>query len=220
MTRKGLLLRTQTGRTAHYTLSPSSEELLRQGARRVDAEEPFGHPDGQWTLLSYSMPESRRDLRHQVRAALTWAGFGGLRDGLWIAPGAVDVAGVFADAHLAEVAGIAECFSAAPLPGTDVAAFIQRAWPIDRIRERHEAFLQAWSEESGEADPLVQLTRLNADWLQVLRADPGLPARYLSPDWPAARSAAVYRRSCDRLEPAATAELDAELRPRGRRRAS
>ena len=215
MTRKGLLVRLQTGRTAHFTLSAAAEELLRQGSRRVSALEPFGHPEGQWTLLSYSMPESRRDLRHQVRAALTWAGFGGLRDGLWIAPGTVDVAAVLSGAHLAEVAGLADCFSAAPSPGTDVGAFIRRAWPVDRLRERHEAFIEAWSEASEEGDPMVRRTLLGADWLQVLRADPGLPAEHLSPDWPAARSAAVYRRAVARIEPAAMHELDGELCPPG-----
>ena len=211
MTRNGLLAREQAGRTARYALTPSAEELLRRGGSRVASPAPFGHPDGEWTLLSYSVPESRRDLRHRVRATLTWAGFGGLRDGLWIAPGTVDVARVLADAGLGDAVGMAEWFAASPLPGTDVAGLVRRAWPIDRIRERHEAFLAAWEDSAGTADALGRLTLLGADWLQLLRIDPGLPTAHLPADWPAPRSAAVYRRCFGELEPAASVALSVEL---------
>ncbi|MEU2349238.1 PaaX family transcriptional regulator C-terminal domain-containing protein [Modestobacter sp. NPDC049651] len=211
MSRKGLLARTPTGRTVAYTLTPAAETLLAKAGARVNAGTPFDHPGGEWTLLSYSMPESRRDLRHQLRAALTWAGFGGVRDGLWIAPGTVDVAAVFADAGLTEVAGLAEWFLAAPLPGVDMAALVHRAWPVDRIREQHEAFIRRWAAGPGEADALSQMTLLGADWLQVLRADPGLPAAHLPADWPATRSTAAYQRCAAALLPAARRQLDAEL---------
>jgi phenylacetic acid degradation operon negative regulatory protein len=211
MTRNGLLERSQTGRIARYTLTPAAEDLLTQGASRVSSPTPFEHPADEWTLLSYSMPESRRDLRHQVRATLTWAGFGGLRDGVWIAPGTVDVRQVLARAQLTELAGLAEWFAAAPLPGTDVHRLIRRAWPVPQIRERHEAFLDTWSGGAVPDDPLGRLTLLGADWLRLLRADPGLPAQHLEPDWPAARSAALYRRCFDALEPPAGRALAAEL---------
>jgi phenylacetic acid degradation operon negative regulatory protein len=157
------------------------------------------------------MPESRRDLRHKLRATLTWAGFGGLRDGLWIAPGTVDVGAVFAEAGLTEVTGLAEWFTASPMPGVRVEDLIRRAWPVEQIRGRHEQFIRTWWSWSDDDDPLAQMTLLGADWLSVLRADPGLPARFLSADWPAAQSAAVYRRCRDALLPAAQRSLDRQL---------
>ncbi|WP_435215667.1 PaaX family transcriptional regulator C-terminal domain-containing protein [Streptomyces sp. bgisy034] len=57
------------------------------------------------------------------------------------------------------------------------------------------------------------MTLLGADWLRVLRADPGLSARFLPADWPAARSAAVYRRCFDALLLAGQRRLDRELAP-------
>jgi phenylacetic acid degradation operon negative regulatory protein len=211
MTRHGLLERTQVGRAAYYQLSCRAEALVREAGRRVHAAAPFEHPDNEWTLLSYSMPESRRDLRHRVRATLTWAGFGGLRDGLWIAPGTVDVAAVLANAGLDEVAELAEWFAASPLSGVRVEEFIRRAWPVDRIREEHERFIQAWWSGSAGTDPLGEVTLLGADWLRLLRADPGLPARFLSANWPAAQSAAVYRRCYHALLPAAVRQLELRL---------
>nr|WP_208383604.1 PaaX family transcriptional regulator C-terminal domain-containing protein [Modestobacter marinus] len=211
MVDRGLLERTQAGRTAYYRLTRDAAALVRRADERVSAPAPFDHPDGEWTLLTYSIPESRRDLRQRVRSTLSWAGFGGLRDGVWIAPGTVDVAAVLAGAGLDEVAELAEWFAASPMSGVRVADVIRRAWPVDQIRERHEEFIRSWAARPNGPDPLVQITCLGADWLRVLRADPGLPVRHLGADWPSAQSAAVYRGCYEALLPAAERALDVAL---------
>lgn len=132
MTRKGLLARTREGRTARFSLTPWAEDLLREATPRVTSHAPFTHPGGEWTLLSYSMPESRRDLRHQIRARLIWAGFGGLRDGLWIAPGRVDIDAIFDGPEYAGLAELADAFYSVPVEGTDVPRLLHRAWDVRR----------------------------------------------------------------------------------------
>ncbi|WP_138757860.1 PaaX family transcriptional regulator [Modestobacter altitudinis] len=216
MTQRGLLTRGQVGRTAEYALTPLAEDVLRRATDRVASAAPFEHPDGEWTLLSYSVPESRRDLRHRVRSRLTWAGFGGLRDGLWIAPGTVDVVAVLGRSDLADVAGLADAFAGRPLPGTDVHRLVHRAWDVPAVRTAHTWFIDTWSRPPRVAGSLAQLTLLGADWLSLLRTDPGLPATQLGPAWPAAASSAVYRRVFDGLAPAARAALDRSLRAHGR----
>ncbi len=216
MTQRGLLARGQVGRTAEYALTPLAERVLRQADERVSSPTPFTHPEGEWTLLSYSVPESRRDLRHKVRSRLTWAGFGGLRDGLWIAPGTVDVGLVFGHADLTEAAGLADAFAARPLPGTDVDRLVRRAWDVPALRRAHLRFVEAWSQPPAVSGSLAQRTLLGADWLTLLRTDPGLPADQLGPDRPAEASAATYRRVADALEPAARAALLRTLRATGR----
>lgn len=216
MTQRGLLARGQVGRTAEYALTPLIEDVLRQARERVSSPAPFEHPDGEWTLLTYSVPESRRDLRHRVRSRLTWAGFGGLRDGLWIAPGTVDVAAVLGRPDLAEVAGLADAFAARVLPGTDVDRLVHRAWDVPAVRAAHRRFIETWSRPPRVSGSLAQLTLLGTDWLSLLRTDPGLPAGPRGDDWPAASSTAVYRRTFDALEPAARTALERSLRANGR----
>ncbi|CCH85830.1 Phenylacetic acid-responsive transcriptional repressor [Modestobacter italicus] len=215
MTQRGLLTRGQVGRTAEYALTPLAEDVLRRATERVTSPAPFEHPEGEWTLLSYSVPESRRDLRHRVRSRLTWAGFGGLRDGLWIAPGTVDVVAVLGRSDLADVAGLADAFAARPLPGTDVHRLVHRAWDVPAVRAAHTWFIDTWSRPPRVAGSLAQLTLLGADWLSLLRTDPGLPASQLGPAWPAAVSSTVYRRVFDGLAPAARAALERSLRTHG-----
>ncbi|MEU5990107.1 PaaX family transcriptional regulator C-terminal domain-containing protein [Spirillospora sp. NPDC047418] len=208
MTRKGLLARVREGRTARFSLTPWAEELLREATPRVRSAHPFTHPGGEWTLLSYSMPESRRDLRHQIRARLIWAGFGGLRDGLWIAPGRVDIAAVFDGPEFAELGGLADAFYSVPVEGTDVPRLLRRAWDVEAIRAEHEAFIATWTPDRARTGhPLTRLTLLGADWLQLLRTDPGLPAEHLPAGWPAAASTALYRERFAVLEPDAAEQL-------------
>jgi phenylacetic acid degradation operon negative regulatory protein len=216
MTQRGLLTRGQVGRSAEYSLTPLAEDVLREARERVDSPRPFEHAEGEWTLLSYSVPESRRDLRHRVRARLSWAGFGGLRDGLWIAPGTVDVASVLGRSDLAGAAELADAFAARPLPGTDLDRLVHRAWDVPAIRAAHLRFIATWSRPPRVAGSLAQLTLLGADWLSLLRTDPGLPAAHLGTDWPAAASEAVHRRVLEGLVPAARAALERSLRASGR----
>lgn len=216
MTQRGLLVRGQVGRTAEYTLTPLAEDVLREARGRVASPAPFEHPAGEWTLLSYSVPESRRDLRNRVRARLTWAGFGGLRDGLWIAPGTVDVAAVLGRSDLDRVADLADAFAAQPLPGTDLDRLVHRAWDVPTVHDAHTWFIETWSSPPRVEGSLAQLTLMGADWLRLLRTDPGLPASHLGPAWPAPLSSATYRRVFDGLEPAARAALERSLRATGR----
>jgi phenylacetic acid degradation operon negative regulatory protein len=102
------------------------------------------------------------------------------------------------------------------LPGTDVERLVHRAWDVPAVRAAHTWFIENWSRPPRISGSLAQLTLLGADWLSLLRADPGLPAAQLGPDWPAPTSAAVYRRVFDGLEPAARAALGRSLRPGGR----
>jgi DNA-binding transcriptional regulator PaaX len=211
MRERGLLDQHRSGREVTWSITEFGSALLTRNRERVESDDPFARTDGTWTLLSYSMPETRRDLRHQMRATLGWAGFGGLRDGLWIAPGTVDVEHVLRDAGLDELGELADWFSATPLPGTDVPDVIRRAWDLEAVAAVHEAFLDRWLEPPTDLDILPRYTLLGADWLQVLRKDPGLPVAHLPTGWPAPESARLHAQLLRDWREQAVAELDRQL---------
>ena len=65
-----------------------------------------------------------------------------------------------------------------------------------RSRQEHEAFLAEWRapEVPDCVTPaLTMRTALVADWLALLRADPGLPPQHLGNDWPADVSLETFR---------------------------
>jgi DNA-binding transcriptional regulator PaaX len=212
MTHKDLLLAQPSGRNRLFTPSARALALLANGAERVAAEEPFKHPEPVWTLLAFTMPETRRDIRHQLRSRLLWAGFGPLRDGLWIAPGAVDAEALLADLGLGTEGQLPWAFTADPIRPTELPSLIRRVWDVDHIHDEHQHFLDRWANGIPEnLGPMAARTLLVADWLRLLRTDPGLPAEYLCDDWPAKRSASTYRYTIEELRQPSEHELTETL---------
>ncbi|MBD7919341.1 PadR family transcriptional regulator [Cellulomonas sp. Sa3CUA2] len=232
MAARHLLAPVRAGRTVSYALTPESERVLGEARDRVFDDDPFAPRGTGWTLVSFSVPESRRDVRHRVRAQLAWAGFGLLRDGLWIAPGEVDVAQALGGVHgddprvdhpgpgdhgpddPAPDAGELEllAFRAHEVPGFSAARSVRTAWRLEAMRERHEQFQDRWAgREPDVAHALRDVTALVADWLDLLRAVPRLPREHLAPDWPAARSVEAFRGLHGSLAGPAQAELARRL---------
>jgi phenylacetic acid degradation operon negative regulatory protein len=210
MVRRGLLARQQHGRRAYFTLTDRSGALLAEGGERIFAPAPVRERwDGAWTLLSFSIPESRRNERHRLRARLAWNGFGLLRDGLWLAPGRVEVAGLISELGLERHV---DAFAGWALAPTDVADLVERVWDLDDLRGSYQAFVARWRGGSLPVPPddLARQVFLITEWRHIIREDPLLPARYLPRDWPALEAARLFHRLHERYSPGA-ARTFAEL---------
>ncbi|MEU9500040.1 PaaX family transcriptional regulator C-terminal domain-containing protein [Streptomyces sp. NPDC048196] len=209
MVNRGLLRRQREGRRMYFGLTEHSVAVLRDGERRIWRTGAVNQEwDGTWTLLGFSLPESWQRQRHDLRAKLTWSGFGPLFSGLWIAPGEVDVSSLVAELGLTAHVKI---FRARADTGMDIGAMIEETWGLAELTELaagYEEFVrrwQPWKTQLPEA-PLAALAlrlRLQAEWLQVIRRDPRLPVRHLPDDWPAEPAEKTFRAVYDRLTPLA-----------------
>jgi phenylacetic acid degradation operon negative regulatory protein len=196
MVDSGLLERRRLGREIAFMLTPHGNEVLREASERVNGPTPFEPQGDGWTLMTFTVPEDMRTLRHRLRAALTWSGFAVLRDGLWIAPGAVDLRAAL-ESILPELPpGSVNAFTATEAGGFPMGDAVRIAWDVERIRRAHEEFIGHWDGDAEAADlaPLTARTLLVADWLALLRVDPRLPRQYMGDDWPAPRSYELFTR--------------------------
>ncbi|MFE7591806.1 PaaX family transcriptional regulator, partial [Kitasatospora sp. NPDC057512] len=81
----GTLLQERRGGTG-YRLAPAVEPVFEEGDRRIfHSLEPAALADG-WVVAVFSVPESARAHRHQLRSRLSWLGFGNAAPGVWLAP--------------------------------------------------------------------------------------------------------------------------------------
>jgi phenylacetic acid degradation operon negative regulatory protein len=97
MVNRGLLRRQRHGQRMYFGLTERSTHILEDGQRRIRRAGVVNHGwDGTWSLLAFSLPGSWQRERHDLRAQLTWAGFGPLQGGLWIAPGTPEVGRIVA----------------------------------------------------------------------------------------------------------------------------
>lgn len=215
MVGRGLLRRRREGRRMYFGLTERSEAILRDGEQRIWKSGAVNRDwDGTWSLLGFSLPESWQRQRHDLRSQLTWAGFGPLFSGLWIAPGEADVSGIVAELGLSAHVKV---FRARADIGMDIAEMINDTWDLAELAARYRAFDAAWrplrerpsASDSDEEDALALRLRLSTEWLQVIRSDPRLPVQHLPADWPAAPAEETFR--------AVHARLDAPAREAARR---
>ncbi len=211
LARSGFLARERRGRELLIRLTTTGEGVLREATARVRGPRPFDPHGAGWTLVTFSIPEDQRRVRHRLRATLAWEGFAPIRDGLWLAPGEVDLEASLVPMRPDLPDGAVVAFHARELATFPIADSVQAAWDIDAIRSAHLAFIEEWSspDVADDAGPLATMVMLVADWLALLRMDPRLPAHYMGEDWPASRSVEVYRRLRGRFAAQAGAEFRA-----------
>ena len=203
MVQRNLLSRERRGREILFSLTEEGSAVLREATDRVRGPHPFDPHGTGWTLVTFTVPEEQRTLRHRLRSTLAWEGFAALRDGLWLAPGEVDLYAALEPLRADLSPGAITAFHAQELPGYSMTENVRAAWDIDRIRDEHLGFIETWSRASTQTEagsPLAARAMLVADWLALLGIDPRLPPAFMDDDWPAQRSFAVYWAVRDGLE--------------------
>ncbi|RBY80675.1 PaaX family transcriptional regulator [Geodermatophilus sp. TF02-6] len=205
MLRRGTLHRRRRGKRIYLSPSPRVRAELVEGGERAWQSPVNRTWDGQWTLLGFSLPESRRADRHLLRSRLQWAGFGMLQNGLWVAPRVVDVEALVQELDVLDHLKVFRAQVAAP---SQVAELIDDAWDLATIARGYERFLARWDRPDplpGAPDDLARQLWLLAEWTLLARSDPGLPVEYLPADWPAVRAEHVALRLRTRYEAGAAA---------------
>jgi phenylacetic acid degradation operon negative regulatory protein len=188
-------LRTERhGRRSRVHLTPATAEMLRAGTERIYS---FGDPwkwDGRWLLVVLRVPEERREVRHQVRTRLAWAGFGSLGGGLWISPH------VERERELHEAAdggSVAEVVSfLAQIGGIgDPAKVVAEAWDLEGVVDAYRAFVARFGRlrpSSPQAMFRAQ-TLMVHEWRKFPFLDPDLPADMLPRGWPRKRAHDLFQ---------------------------
>jgi phenylacetic acid degradation operon negative regulatory protein len=205
MAKRDLLVRWRQGRKVYFGLTPRAADVLADGRRRIWETGAVNRDwDGTWTLVGFSLPDTRRDERHDLRSQLVWAGFGPLQSGLWIAPGRKDVVTIVDDLGLAGHVNVLIAQAAKP---TEAADLVAKAFDTATIDARYRAFLDRWEARRPMPelpDDLARQLVLHTDWLQLVRQDPHLPAEHLPRDWPAIRAERLFHRLAERYEASAS----------------
>jgi phenylacetic acid degradation operon negative regulatory protein len=194
MISRGILQRQRRGRQVYLSPTASARTALAEGGARAWQSPVNRTWDGQWTLLGFSLPESRRADRHLLRSRLQWAGFGPLQSGLWVAPRFVDVERLL---RQLDVLGHVKVFRAHVDAPTQVTELIEDAWDVPAIARGYETFLARWDRPDPlpqAPDDLARQLWLLGEWSLLARRDPGLPVEYLPADWPAVRAEHVALR--------------------------
>ncbi|MFD2493559.1 PaaX family transcriptional regulator [Amycolatopsis jiangsuensis] len=213
---RGLLARHREGRLVHYGMTRRTVELLADGDRRIFG---LGRRDGSagtWTVLWQNIPETRRLARERLVRRLRFLGFGPVQDGTWLAPHdrEAEVLRLLGELDVTEYAGL---MLGTPSAALDVRRFAGRAWDLDGLSARYDAFVTEFGgcpRELPDAEAFAVRTRLVHAFRLFPSLDPELPAELIPA--PGRRAAAVelFHDRYAALAPAAQRHFDRALPPK------
>ncbi len=196
--RRGLLEPERVDGAAGYRLSEPGLELLAEGDERIFGRRRAGVDEG-WLLVAFSVPESARDQRHQLRSLLVRLGLGTVTPGLWVAPAHLEPE-VSRALERAGLRGYTDLFRSRHVAGRSLAEMVDTWWDLNALRDQYSAFvdrqqpvLSAWQKaDRSPAQAFGDFVTLVTVWRRLPYLDPGLPLAALPAGWAGGRAEELF----------------------------
>jgi phenylacetic acid degradation operon negative regulatory protein len=223
MCRSGLLKANSTNRKSYYSLTSEGHNLLTEGAQRI-FQRKNSHWDGNWNIVTYSIPEPMRQARDRLRLELGWMGYGALGEATWISPYDLtrEVKNLLRRLNIEEYVQI---FSARHQGGTDPKKIVSRCWNLDKIHQMYADFLAEYRPkleehrrrlQAGEtiepSECFVACFNLIHEYRKLPFFDPDLPLELLPGNWLRPQAAALFDEYHDSLTQKANEYFDSVSR--------
>jgi phenylacetic acid degradation operon negative regulatory protein len=139
------------------------------------------------------VPEQRREVRHEFRTRLAWAGFGSLGGGLWITPQAereAELAVMSPNGSVAELLSLTA--ELGRLGGPE--RIVSEAWDLSVVATGYREFTARFERLRPKTPVAVfrAQTQLVHEWRKFPFLAPDLPERVLPAEWPRRRAHDVF----------------------------
>lgn len=157
-------------------------EITIEGKKRLAAAIPQYDPvrtwDGRMHLVTYDIPEKRKDDRHMLRQYLRRIGCGRLQDSVWITPyNPIDTVRMFLEERdLSGTVVVSDLGQDGAIGEEDLRSLIVRVYKLESINEQYEVWLTDGDKKDIDHWMAVQ-------YLSILADDPQLPFPLLPPWW-------------------------------------
>lgn len=198
MVKQGWLDRSKEGRNTFYSLTTEGKHRVLQGILRI-FEIDQNQWDETWYLLTYTIPEKKRNIRDELRRELMWLGFGTISNGTWITPWNLkESIEPFIQRH--RLNGLVEMFAAHHEGYSTNRTLVERCWNFDQIEKNYDEFLERWNSRFNQLDfstiqprdSFMEQTLLIHDWRKFLHLDPKLPFELLPENWVGKQAAQFF----------------------------
>lgn len=202
---RGLLVSDRSNSAAAYRLDESLEDMFASGDHRIFHRQraEMGDP---WLLASFTVPESERPVRHQLRRLLTRQGFGQVVGGLWIAP-AVIVNETRTALQRAGLESYVELFEGTRISNEPLQDAVRRWWDLAALEKLYSDFIR--SHQHFLARPLEDGPAFSVyihavtQWRRLPYLDPGIPLALLPSRWAAIEAENLFDKLSTELAPSA-----------------
>ena len=225
MTRRDWLKNQRDDNTSYYALTPESHQIISEGAERIfHFPEPITHWDSCWHLVTYSIPEDKREGRDFFRNELVLLGFGNLTNAVWVSPrdNRARVQQLVASLNLDP---FVQMFYGQMEGQTDCSEMVARCWNLATINCEYSQFIEKYGASLNDfqarldahtaIDPSEYFVRrfmLMHEYRRFPYRDPQLPNELLPHDWHGAQAATLFHKYHDLLAKGANQYFDSVFR--------
>lgn len=138
--------------------------------------------DGQWRIISYEIPESKRELRDRLRREMVGWGLGPWHRSFWITPHPI-VENLRDLVYGREEEKYVQAFESTHVFG-DLNNLVEKVWNKSELETKYKKIFKDWHEMlSTEKTKEEKITFIFRTYISLLREDPGLPDNLLGKKW-------------------------------------
>lgn len=162
-------------------------QLTDKGYEQLCLEFPFLRGikyqwDGTWRVISYEIPEKKRDLRDRLRRSMRGWGLGPWHRSFWLTPHPI-IENLRELVFGKEEEKYIHAFESTHIFGS-VHELVEKVWGKSQLERRYRALLQEWhglltSPMSGRE----KFRTVVSSYVDTLRDDPGLPKNIVGEKW-------------------------------------
>ena len=191
MMREGLIEKYVDGGSAANNANGEEDRtkyrLTDKGWKNLCLEFPFfrflfDKWDGRWRVLSYEIPEKKRDLRDRLRREVAGWGLGPWHRSFWLTPHPI-VENLRDLVAQKEEEKYIQAFESEHVFG-DRQMLIEKVWGKSELEKKYRSMFKLWHDIlSQDGEKPLKLQRVIGAYVELLRRDPGLPRELNGENW-------------------------------------
>lgn len=164
-----------------------SYRLTEKGFSELCLEFPFFRFlkekwDGKWRIISYEIPEKKREIRDRLRREMQGWGLGPWHRSFWLTPHPI-LPTLKALTSQKEEEKYIQAFEADHTFG-DREFLIEKVWGKSNLDKSYRELFKKWHEILSSGDEKVdKLRKVIGEYINLLRQDPGLPKELIGESW-------------------------------------
>lgn len=190
MTKEGLIVKKSDeiiNNSTPLIAESSTYKLVEKGFYELCLVFPFfrftkENWDGKWRVLSYEIPEKKRELRDRLRREVAGWGLGPWHRSFWLTPHPI-IENLKNLVSQKEEEKYVQAFESEHVFG-DRENLIEKVWNKSGLDKKYRDLFKKWHNIlSSQEEKILKMKKVVSEYVDVLRFDPGLPVELVSQSW-------------------------------------
>lgn len=138
--------------------------------------------DGKWRIISYEIPEKKREMRDRLRREMQGWGLGPWHRSFWLTPHPI-LTDLKALTSQKDEEQYIQAFQADHTFG-DKEVLIEKVWVKSMLDKHYRELFKKWHDIlSGKEEKTEKFKKVVTEYVNLLKEDPGLPKELVGEQW-------------------------------------